>query len=119
MRNLFERGPKEQSVQEAEEEEPGDCQEPWLVLHIWNLDCDHSGGDDHDRGHCKSETNLGSLRIKGNMKVCAPVCVGHVSEIREYEHKDNRPGADCGSLLSHPSTQRHNKYSRAQLTVGM
>ena len=94
MRNLFERGPKEQTVQEAEEEEPCDCQDPWLMLHIWNLDCDHCGRDEHDRGNCKSETGSGN-RLGGNLKVCVPVGVGHASEIREYEHKDNRPDADC------------------------
>ena len=59
MRNLSESGAKEQTVQEAKEEEPRDCKNPWLMLHKWNLECNHSGGDEHDRGHCKSETDSG------------------------------------------------------------
>jgi len=59
MRNLFDRGAKEHAVQGAEEEEPGGCEEPWLTFHIWNLECDHSSCDKHDRGHRKSETNSG------------------------------------------------------------
>jgi hypothetical protein len=98
MRNLFERSAKEQTVQEAEEEEPDNCQDPWLVLHIWNLDCDHCGSNDHDRGHCKSETNS-ERRIGGSVEVRAPVCVSHASEIGEYEHKGNCPDANCGSLV--------------------
>ena len=83
MRNLSESGAEEQTVQEAEEEEPGDCQKPWLMFHIWNLECDHSSRDKHDRGHCKPETNSG--RRTREYKVCAPVCVAQASEIREYE----------------------------------
>ena len=37
MRNFFEGCTKEQTVQEAEEKEPGYCQDPWLVFHIRDL----------------------------------------------------------------------------------
>ena len=59
MRDLSESGTKEQTVQEAEEEEPGGGQGPWLMFYIWNLECDHGGGDEHDRRHCESETDSG------------------------------------------------------------
>ena len=37
MRNLFEGCTKEETVQEAEEKEPGNCQDPWLVFHKRDL----------------------------------------------------------------------------------
>ena len=53
------------------------------------------------------------------IKVYGPICVAQTNEVRKYEQKSNRSNADCGYLLGRPWTQRQDKYSRAQLAVGM
>jgi hypothetical protein len=71
MWNLSKGGAKEQTVQEAEEQEPRNSQEPWLMFYIGNLECNHGGCDEHDRGHCKSGTESGK-RIGGNVSHTNP-----------------------------------------------